>query len=210
MSFNPPVVILTNGVFPTHDRPLEVLRRAGTLICCDNAANKLIGRTLEPDAVVGDLDSLSEEARAAFHDRLVELPSQQSSDLEKALRWVAGKGAKEVTILGATGLREDHSLGNLLMLWTDFGLDITLLTDTGQFTVVRAARSFRSFEGQVVSLFPESSRVRITTSELVYPLQDAPISAPHKGTSNRSLGPVFSVMVTGGAVLVYQGYPLGT
>ncbi len=71
MSFNPPVVILTNGVFPIHDRPLEVLRRAGTLICCDGVANKLIGRTPEPDAVVGDLDSLSEEARAAFHDRLV-------------------------------------------------------------------------------------------------------------------------------------------
>ena len=209
MSFNPPVVILTDGVFPTHGRPLEVLRKAGTLICCDGAANKLIGWTPQPDAVVGDLDSLSEEARTAFHDRLVELPSQQSGDLEKALRWVAGKGAKEVTILGATGLRDDHNLGNLLMLWTDFGLDITLLTDTGQFTVVRTARSFRSFEGQVVSLFPESSRVLITTSELVYPLQDAPLSTPYEGTSNRSLGPVFSVMVTGGAVLVYQDYPPG-
>ncbi len=205
-----PVVILADGAFPTHDRPLEVLRGAGTLICCDGAANKLIGRSPEPDAVVGDLDSISEEARSAFHDRLVELPSQQSSDLEKALRWVAGKGAKEVTIIGATGLREDHSLGILLMLWTDFGLELTLLTDTGQFTVVRAARSFRSFEGQDVSLFSESSRVRITTSGLAYPLQDVPLSAPHKGTSNLSLGPVFSVAVTGGAVLVYQGYPPGT
>ncbi len=209
MSFPPPVVILADGAFPTHDRPLEVLRGAGTLICCDGAANKLIRRTPEPDAVVGDLDSISEEARSAFHDRLVELPSQQSNDLEKALRWVAGKGVKEVTILGATSRLEDHSLGNLLMLWTDFGLDLTLLTDTGQFTVVRTDRSFRSFEGQAVSLFPESSLVRITTSGLAYSLQDAPLSAPHKGTSNRSLGPAFSVMVTGGTVLVYQGYPSG-
>ncbi|UCH61705.1 MAG: thiamine diphosphokinase [Fidelibacterota bacterium] len=209
MSLNPPIVILAYGVFPTHDRPLEALRDAGTLICCDGAANELIGRTPGPDAVVGDLDSLSEEARSAFRDRLVELPSQQSSDLEKALRWVAGKGGEEVTILGATGLREDHGLGNLLMLWTDFGLDITLLTDTGRFTVVRTARSFHSFEGQVVSLFPESSRVRITTSELLYPLRNAPVSAPYKGTSNQSLGSEFSVKTTGGAVLVYQDYPPG-
>jgi thiamine pyrophosphokinase len=159
--------------------------------------------------VVGDLDSLSEEARSALHDRLVELPSQQSNDLEKALRWAVGKGAKEVTILGATGLRDDHSLGNLLLLWTDFDLDLTLLTDTGQFTVVRATQSIGSFEGQDVSLFPESSRVRITTSGLAYSLRDAPLSAPHKGISNRSLGPAFTVEVSGGAVLVYQAYPLG-
>lgn len=209
MSLKPPVVVLADGAFPAHHRPLETLRKAGTLICCDGAANSLVGHSLEPDAVVGDLDSLSEEARSAFHDRLVELPSQQSSDLEKALQWAAGEGAKEVTILGALGLRDDHGLGNLLMLWTDFGLDLTLLTDTGQFTVVRASCSFRSFEGQDVSLFSESSRVRITTSGLAYSLQDTPLSAPHKGTSNRSLGPVFSVTVTGGAVLVYQDYPSG-
>lgn len=75
--------------------------------------------------------------------------------------------------------------------------------------MVRAARSFRSFEGQDVSLFPESSRVRITTSGLAYFLQDAPLSAPHKGTSNRSLGPAFTVEVSGGTVLVYQAYPPG-
>lgn len=209
MPLNPPVVILADGAFPTHHRPLEALHRAGTLICCDGAANKLIGRSPEPDAVVGDLDSLSEEARSALHDRLVELPSQQSNDLEKALRWAVGKGAKEVTILGATGLRDDHSLGNLLLLWTDFDLDLTLLTDTGQFTVLRATRSIGSFEGQDVSLFPESSRVRITTSGLAYSLRDAPLSAPHKGISNRSLGPAFTVEVSGGAVLVYQAYPPG-
>lgn len=210
MPLNPPVIVLADGAFPTHHRPLEALHKAGTLICCDGAANYLLGRSPEPDMVVGDLDSLSTEARAAFHDRLVELPSQQANDLEKALQWAAGEGAKEVIIVGATGRRDDHGLGNLLMLWTDFGLDVTLLTDSGQFTVVHAARTFHSFEGQDVSLFPESSRARITTSGLAYSLQDTPLSALHKGTSNRSLGASFSVEASGGAVLVYQGYPTGS
>ncbi|MFB0515560.1 MAG: thiamine diphosphokinase [Candidatus Neomarinimicrobiota bacterium] len=207
MPLEPPVVILADGDFPTHHRPLEALRRAGTLICCDGAANHLLGRFPEPDVVVGDLDSISADARFAFRDRLVELPSQQSNDLEKALKWAAKAGAREVTIIGAIGQRDDHSFGNLVMLWNDFGLEVTVLTDAGQFTPVRLAHTFDSFPGQNVSLFPESTAVRITTSGLVYQLKDAALIPIHKGTSNRSRGTVFTVEVSGGAVLVFQSYP---
>jgi len=208
MPLKAPVVILADGAFPTHRQPLETLARAGTLICCDGAADHMIGRSPEPGVVIGDLDSISDEARSFFSDRLIERPSQQSGDLEKALQWTAEQGVREVTILGALGLRNDHGLANLLMLWLDFELDITLLTDSGQFIAVRAARTFPSFKDQIVSLFPESARIRITTIGLAYPLSNASLPAPHKGLSNRSLGQSFSVEVSGGAVLVYQGYPL--
>ncbi len=208
MRLDPPVVVLADGAFPTHDRPLAALREAGTLICCDGGANLLLGQPRQPDVVLGDLDSLSEQAHAAFGDRLVMLPAQQSSDLEKALRWAAEQGAKAVTVLGATGLRDDHAFGNLLMLWTDFGLDVTLLTDTGTFTIVRTSREYASFAGQVVALFPETTHARITTTGLAYALKDRPLSAHHKGISNRSLGDTFSLRVSGGALVIYQGYPV--
>ncbi|UCD38502.1 MAG: thiamine diphosphokinase [Fidelibacterota bacterium] len=207
MPLKPPVVILADGAFPTHSYPLKILYSAGTLICCDGAANRMLGSEREPDVVVGDLDSITPEARSAFQNQLVELSSQQSNDLEKALKWAAEEGASQVTILGAVGLREDHSLGNLLMLWTDFGAEITLLTDSGQFIPVHTYHDFHSFEGQEVSLYPDSAHVRITTSGLAFALRDSALSSAHKGTSNRSLGGTFSVEVAGGTVLVYQGYP---
>ena len=208
MRIDPPVVVLADGAFPTHDRPLAALREAGTLICCDGGANQLLGHSRQPDVVLGDLDSLNEQAHAAFSDRLVKLPAQQSTDLEKALKWAAEQGVQAVTILGATGLRDDHAFGNLLMLWTDFGLDVTLLTDTGTFTVVRGSRKYASFAGQVVALFPETTHIRITTTGLAYALKDHPLSAHHKGVSNRSLGDTFSLRVSGGTVVIYQGYPV--
>ena len=206
MPLRPPVVILADGVFPTHQRPLEALHLAGTLICCDGAADQLLRRGITPHLVVGDLDSLSSAARKAFHDRLAPMPSQDTGDLEKALRRAAEEGAEGVTVLGATGDRDDHSLGNLLMLWTDFGLDVTMLTDSGALYAVRGNRTFTAFEGQAVSLFPESAQVRITTSGLAFPLKNRPLTALHRGTSNHSLGPEFSVAVTGGTVLVFQGF----
>jgi thiamine pyrophosphokinase len=207
VSLKPPIVILADGTFPTHHRPLEVLERAGTIICCDGAANRFLKRSRKPDYVVGDLDSIDDEARTMFQDRLVPLPSEQSSDLEKALQFAAQEGSREVTILGAVGQRDDHTLGNLLMLWTDFEMEVMALTDAGQFSVTRTTGTFCSFEGQEVSLFPESSQVRITTSGLKYALDQESLPSHHKGTSNLSLGKAFTIQVTGGPVLVYQGYP---
>ena len=206
MPLDPPVVILADGAFPTHHIPVDALHGAGTLICCDGAANRLVGQSPAPTVVVGDLDSLSAAAREGFGDRLVSLPSQQASDLEKALLWAAENGAEQATVLGATGRREDHSLGNLLMLMTDFGMQVNLLTDTGTFSAVRESRSFGSFPGQSVSLFPESAEVLITTSGLEYPLENRPLVPLHRGTSNRCAGDKFSVVTVGGAVLVYQGF----
>jgi thiamine pyrophosphokinase len=207
MSLTPPVVILADGTFPTHHRPLKVLHEAGTLVCCDGAANRFLEEPRKPDFVVGDLDSISNEARTAFDDQLVELPSEQSSDLEKALQFVAEKGTDEVTILGAMGQRDDHVFGNLLMLWANFSMGVTLLTDEGRFTLVRTNREFDSFKGQNVSLFPESGEVRLGTVGLKYPLHQDVLPALYKGTSNCSLGKTFAVEVRGGAVLVYQSYP---
>ena len=164
-----------------------------------------IGR--RPDVLIGDLDSISTEARTRFADRLIHLPSQNSSDLEKALVWVAEQGGKQVTVLGLTGRRDDHALGNLILLWTDFGLEVMGLTDSGQFTLVRHVETFTSFKDQPVSLFPSSTSVQITTEGLVYPLDSESLNPVHKGTSNRSLGTRFTIRVAGGPVLVFQEFP---
>ncbi len=207
MPLKPPVIVLANGRFPTHHRPLEALRTAGTLLCCDGAADNLLTFTRSPDFVLGDLDSISPRARAAFAGSLVKLPSQQSGDLEKALQWARQSGVEAVTIVGASGGRADHALGNLLLMWHDFGLELTALTDTGTFQVVRGNRDLPSCPGQPVALFPEATTVRLTTRGLAWELTAECLPGLHRGVSNRSLEDNISLKVEGGVVLVFQGYP---
>ena len=157
--------------------------------------------------MLGDLDSISPRAREAFAERLVELPSQQSGDLEKALQWARQSGAEEVTIIGATGGRADHGLGNLLLMWHDFGLELTALTDTGAFHVVRGAKDLTSFPGQPVALFPDSTNVKLTTRGLTWELTSESLPAMHRGVSNRSRADKIFIEVVGGLALVFQGYP---
>lgn len=206
MSLVKPVVILANGAFPEHELPLEIMNSAGTLVCCDGAANSLINYSRKPDIVIGDLDSLSTEAMSHFYDILVPSESQEIGDLEKAVNWIKEQDVEEASILGATGRSDDRSLGNLLLLYTDLGMRLSVFTDTGHFSVVRSEAQLDTFAGQSVSLFTDSPSARLTTVGLAYPLHDEPLTRPHSGTSNRSLGETITISVEDGVCLVSRAY----
>ncbi|MCH8837640.1 MAG: hypothetical protein IIA60_07535, partial [Candidatus Marinimicrobia bacterium] len=88
-----------------------------------------------------------------------------------------------------------------------FGLELSALTDTGSFLVVRGARELPSFPGQPVALFPDSTNVKLTTRGLTWELTSQCLPAMHRGVSNRSRADKIFIEVVGGAALVFQGYP---
>ncbi len=127
-------IILANGAFPTHAIPLSFLHHAERIICCDGSSKSLLNIGLKPDYIVGDLDSISDEIRTTFSSILYYNPDQEINDLTKAVKFCIQHEWKEITILGATGKREDHTLGNLSLL-TDYkeSINVQLLTDYGVF-----------------------------------------------------------------------------
>lgn len=110
------VIIVADGAFPTHAEPLRLLREAGFVVCCDGAAASLTGYGIEPGIIIGDLDSLTNELAERYSDRLLPDPDQETNDLTKAVYWCIRHKATDLTILGATGKREDHTLGNISLL----------------------------------------------------------------------------------------------
>ena len=80
------IAIVANGETPQGEA-LEALRRAECVIACDGAYARLKALGIEPDWVVGDCDSLSEEDRKALGSRLVRVDEQETNDLEKAFRF---------------------------------------------------------------------------------------------------------------------------
>ena len=109
-------VVLSNGAFPTGGEALRLLREADLRICCDGAAHRLLAAGWQADVIIGDLDSLASGSGGAFHGEIIRVNDQDSNDLTKAVRYCHEKGLKKLTILGATGLREDHTLGNISLL----------------------------------------------------------------------------------------------
>jgi len=106
-------VIIANGAFPRHPVPLSFLCEASRIICCDGATKALLDYGLKPNFIVGDLDSLSLELKCRYSHCLQHDIDQDTNDLTKTVKFCTENQWNEITILGATGKREDHSLGNI-------------------------------------------------------------------------------------------------
>jgi len=203
--FKSPVVILANGAFPTHLMPLEILEDAGTVICTDGSANALAKLDLSPHVIIGDLDSIDPDYE--FHGLEIHDPNQENTDLEKALDWAVMNGIESVILLGATGLREDMTVANHYILFNyNEKLNIKMITDHATITCHRGQRSFDSFPGEVVSLFPQRFGTVVSTTALKYPLNEMVLDPSARAISNQSLGATFSVDVSE-PILVFRGHP---
>jgi len=203
-------IILANGTFPTHPIPLARLRDADLIICCDGAAEKLVAHGFEPGVIIGDLDSVSPELRERYRNILVQDSDQETNDLTKAVNWCIASGIREVAILGATGIREDHTLGNISLL-ADYSsrIDAVMLTDTGSFRVYDRSVTITSHPGQQVSLFSIDSSLKVTSTGLKYHLENLTLHSWWRGTLNEALADSFSLNFNNGRVIVFLIYCLG-
>ncbi|MEN6588163.1 MAG: thiamine diphosphokinase [Proteiniphilum sp.] len=200
-----PTVIIANGRFPDHPLPLSVIEKAEYIVCTDGAANDFIDRGGKPDAIVGDCDSISEEYSKRYAHILHPNPDQETNDLTKSVQFCVQNGRKEIVIVGGTGKREDHTLGNISLL-ADYmeTAKVMMVTNYGIFTPMQGSTEFTSHRGQQVSLF-SIDRTAITTHNLKYPLYQKILTNWWQGTLNESLGDTFTVDSLG-RVIVFRVY----
>lgn len=207
-AMNTSTILLANGLFPTHEKPLELLRHARRIVCCDGAANHLAEETeLFPVVIVGDGDSLSERARERWAVRCVIRGSQETNDLEKAFRYCLQQGWNDLVILGATGKREDHTLGNLSLL-ADFSheANVSMVTDDCLITPVSVATTLAVTPGQPLSFIACDPRTLLTVEGVEYQVQKLVLTRWATATLNRATGDSIRVTPSGGTVLVFQAF----
>jgi thiamine pyrophosphokinase len=197
-------VIVADGSFPQHDIPLGYLKNANKIICCDGSAQNLILSGMHPDAIVGDMDSLNVDLVNRFADRIYLDESQDTNDLTKAVTWCSEMGYKNIVIVGATGKREDHTLGNISLLaeYVRY-MNVIMVTDTGILQPFLKSSAISSFPGQQVSIFSIDPETEITSFGLRYPLSRTKIKNWWFATLNEALGDSFSLEFNDGRVIVY-------
>lgn len=201
-------IILADGSFPSHEVPLDYLENAERIICCDGSAENLVTSGRIPEAIVGDLDSLSANITERFSDRLFIDVNQETNDLTKAVKWCADRGYKDIAIIGATGKREDHTLGNISLL-AEYAtyVNVIMVTDTGVLYPFLESCKVFSFPGQQVSIFSVNPETEITSSGLKYKLNKLKLHNWWRATLNEALANSFELSFTGGPIIVYLKFP---
>lgn len=116
IGMNHPIVESLDGITLVGGGPVSArqLARAMTLaprlVAADGAADRLLRLGLLPEAVIGDMDSITPAAQARLADRLFPIPEQATTDFDKCLRSIS---APFVLGLGFAGARMDHGLAVL-------------------------------------------------------------------------------------------------
>ena len=200
----PQAVILANGEYPAHELPLRLLAEAQFVVGCDGAANEYISRGHTPDVIIGDGDSLLPEYKKRFSSIILQISDQETNDQTKAVHYLQSKGIRKIAIVGATGKREDHTLGNISLLveYMRSGMEVRTVTDYGTFIPVSDTQSFASHPGQQVSIINFGAE-GLKGEGLFYPLSD--FSNWWQGTLNEATADEFTIHCTG-EYLVFLAY----
>ena len=201
-----PLLIVANGDFPSHEVPLEILSQSASILACDGAADTLIEQGYTPDIILGDLDSLSDENTIKYSNHIIKTPDQSQNDLRKALNYAKDHNIDNINIIGASGKREDHTLGNIFSILDYKDLKIKLYTDTGVFTCIHESQNIESFKGQQVSIFTVDDTIKITSNNLKYDFNQTSVSTIYSGTLNESTSHNFKLSISHGSLLIFQTY----
>lgn len=167
----------------------EVAQGADRIICADSGADIALKAGLKIDKVVGDLDSISPDARSYLeqHDVPTEVyPIQKDmTDTELVLRELSHDD--EIRLICSLSGRPDHMIANIMLIvkLKSEGYDITL-TDGVSDVIPLVGPDKISIEGLSnevplnISLIPVdfgSSVTGVTTAGLFYELTDATLHA---------------------------------
>ena len=195
------IVIICDGSFPRTEYPRYLIRTADFIVCCDGAltkflknSNSIFGEERVPDLVIGDMDTLSASMQKKYSDIIIKESEQEHNDQTKAVIWVLNniQEIDSIHILGATGGRADHTIGNLslLMEYTRMfdlkDIIIDSISDDGVAFPVNDTIEFDCGEGREVSIFSPDSSLKITSEGLMYPTDEVVFDNWWKATLNKA------------------------
>jgi thiamine pyrophosphokinase len=181
-------------------------------ICCDGGVRHLEKLKIQPDVIMGDMDSADPGWLADYVAGGVKIlkypPDKDATDTQLALEYALGLKPEAIEIWGALGGRIDHALANLFLLNLSekAGIKIRLIDEYCESFIVEEEVSFAKAIGQTVSLFALSSKVEgVVLHGFQYALENETLEMSNpRGISNVIAGSPASIRISSGRLLVVR------
>jgi thiamine pyrophosphokinase len=200
------VLIVANGTMPKRSVLNKVISGINYIICADGGANHARRMKLQPDVIIGDLDSITYNTIKYFSKVPVMFDGDRNStDLEKSIRYCIRNKFKSVVIIGATGDRIDHTIGNV-GCFKKFSrkINIKMIDSSGELSLIKKKIKIDNATGKTISLIPIDKCKGVSTKNLKYKLKNDVLELGSKeGTSNEVISDLVTVTVKSGYLLLY-------
>lgn len=200
------VLILLDGELRGAKHVRAAARAAGAVICADGGARHAAALGLEPDFVVGDMDSAPPRPKRWKKADYLRDSDTERSDLDKALDHARRLGAREALVAGVLGGGLDHELVNFAALEEGAGgLDLTVI-DGGRARLLGPGRHRLPYKrGSRFSLLA-APRAVLSLTGARFGLRHETLTRGTRGLGNAATGKV-SLTVRSGRVWAIDAGP---
>ena len=202
------IIIFANGNLPYPERARTLIHPDDFILCADGGTRHALALGLNPNVIVGDMDSLPENySPSTFNGEFVLFPKDKNeTDLELAINHAITLSPHQILILAALGGRMDQTLANIALL-SNLQLatcDIRLADGVEEIFFCRDQAKVEGRSGDIVSLIPWQGEVTgVFTENLRWHLHHETLY-PEKtrGISNEMTADVATVSIKSGLLLI--------
>ncbi|MCP3872344.1 MAG: thiamine diphosphokinase [Desulfobacteraceae bacterium] len=203
-------VIIANGALEYTDSTISLIKNAQLIISADGGARHLRALNINPHVMIGDFDSIHPDDKIFFEQKKVKTISfplkKDHTDSELCVSWAIDNNATDITLLGVTGTRMDHTLANIFLLknLAQKNIPARIMNKHNEIHVVTDFIELIGQPGNLLSIIPATEKVSgITLEGLEYPLVNAEIKMGSSlGISNYFKKEIASVSVKKGILIV--------
>ncbi len=212
------IIILANGELPDVNKARSLIHTSDYIICADGGTRHALSLRVQPNLIIGDLDSAEPGALQKFKSDGVNIElfprDKNETDLELAINHAIELKPEQIIIIAALGGRLDQTLANITLL-TDVRLS-TLGHGSGQAFDVRLDDGMEEVFlcrdqvevhgkiGDIVSLVPWQGAVtNIQTKNLKWTLNNETLHPDKtRGISNEMSSDAASISIGSGLLLI--------
>lgn len=176
-------VIIGNGSIVDYDYIKSFIDKNDFIICADGGADHLNGLGVSASILIGDFDSVSENARGSA--RVIQYPTRKDfTDGELCMAYAVENGFDEILLLGMSGTRLDHTINNIFLLFQC--KKSCMITESCEIYALTDEFCICNKKGKTLSIIPVDGDLEgITTYGLEYPLNnEALYFGKARGNSN--------------------------
>lgn len=182
------------------------------VICADGGVNYLMKINSLPHIVLGDLDSANEEGLEFIKRYSIPIEKYSSekdeTDTELAINHLLERDIKDITLMGVTGSRIDHSLANVLLLRQihNKGANAKIINENNTVYYVRDFLELGKKENHYISIIPLTMEgITVSLEGFLYPLNKKYIQfSSTLGISNEILEDKGFIYIHEGEALVIE------
>jgi len=203
-------IIAASGELFFSPKIKDLFKMADLIIAADGGATHLKQMNIQPHVIIGDMDSIHPDTRIFFekkHTTIITHPSRKNqTDTDLCIDFAMEKKASDITLVGVTGHRLDHTMANIFLLKkiAGMGIESRIIDEHNEIYLVTDHLKLNGKKGDFISVIPISDKVTgLTLKGLEYPLEKASISMGSSlGISNCFKGTHATISIATGVLLV--------